>query len=73
VKIIRSSGSQRGEDRADFRVEPFQVPRIARHVATVAIEAVELDEIGEGQAAILGIGHVTGEMGHQVGIRALHT
>jgi hypothetical protein len=51
-------GAQRGEDRADFGVEPFEVARIARHVAAVAVEAVELDEIGEGQAAVLGIFHM---------------
>jgi hypothetical protein len=64
-------GTQRGEDRADGGIEPFQVPRIARHVAAVAVKAVELDEIGEGQAALLGVFHMIGEMGHQVGIGAL--
>ena len=45
---------QAWQDSAKFGVEPFKMSRITRNIPAVAIEAVELYEIGKCQAAIHG-------------------
>ena len=47
------AGAQAGQERADAAVEPFQLPRIARHVTTVAEVGVKLDKVGKGQGTFL--------------------
>ena len=42
------------EKARQFGVEPFQRPRIAGNVIPMSIFAVEFDEIGENQTAVLG-------------------
>ncbi len=62
----RRSRSKQAGQRA---VEPFQRAGIARRVAAMAVEAVELDEVGEGQAAVLGLVGEAHEVVHQLGVR----
>ena len=51
-KIARA---QRGAQFGQARIERFQRGRIARHVAAVAVERVEVDEVGEDERAVRGV------------------
>src|SRR3546814_6586787 len=55
----------------DFRqseIERFQCRRIAGNVAAVAVELVEIDEIGEDEVAVVGRVHGVQRSGHEGGI-----
>ena len=46
-------GAQRGEKRAEQRVEFLERTREAFHILAVSVEHVEIDQVGENQAARL--------------------
>lgn len=62
------AGTQCGDETPGHSVKPFQMRAIAPNIAPMTIEAVELDEIGECQAARFGLLPQADQMTGQIGV-----